>query len=134
MWSATPTHILDSNLFIDHVKSNDDGAKKILIQAGKGEIFASISAYTKFELWQGIANRDARRKYEWATSPCRVIIIDDQIATRAAELFHKYRGNGPSPGDVILAATAEKYDLIIYTRDNDFQLLAQDARITVRPY
>lgn len=134
MQSTTLTHILDANLFIDHVNAGDEGAKQVVLQAARGEIKASISVFTRFEIWQGINNRDARRKYEWVTSPCRVINIDDQIAIRAAYLFHKFKDNGTTPGDVILAATAEKYNLVILTRDADFQLLSQEANIHIESY
>lgn len=134
MRSTSLTHIIDANLFIDHVRVGDEGAKYVVLQAARGEIGASISAFTRFEIWQGIKNRDSRRKYELATAPCRVLGLDDQIAIRAAHLFHKFKDNGTSPGDVILAATAEKYNLIIFSRDTDFQLLAQEARITVQAY
>ena len=74
------------------------------------------------------------KKYELLLSPCYKIGLDYATAIRAGELMRKFSGNNISFGDAIIAATAEKYNLTICTRDRDFKLIAEEAKIITQRY
>lgn len=129
------THIFDTCVFIDHLKYSLPAAGTLILQAASGQLHASVSAITIAELWAGVRNRQDARDHELELAPFFPFVIDDAIAKRAGEIVHKYLRNGVSIADGIIAATAERHNLILYTRNVDhFQLIVQSANFVIQSY
>lgn len=93
----------------------------------------SVSTVTLTELELGVLAADtadrARRLRTFADVRASVdpLALDERVASQLAELLARLRAAGrrPTVFDTIIAATALRHDLPIYTQDADFDAIAQ---------
>jgi hypothetical protein len=99
----------------------------------------SVATVTLTELELGVlaagpADRSRRLRTLTAVREAVVALpLDEQVASRLAELLALLRGGGRKPKlfDTIIAATALHHDLPVYTQDDDFDAIA-DAHHDLR--
>jgi predicted nucleic acid-binding protein len=92
----------------------------------------SIATVTLTELELGVlaaepADRARRlRTLSAVRDGLAALPLDEQVASRLAELLAQLRASGRRPKlfDTIIAATALHHDLPVYTQDDDFQTIA----------
>jgi predicted nucleic acid-binding protein len=96
---------------------------------------ARISVATLTELMVGVRRAEDPRvrilREETLKRARRFVALacDEHVAARLAELLSRARAAGRRAGamDAIIAATALAQDLVIWTQDDDFQVLAELA-------
>ncbi|MCO5315325.1 MAG: PIN domain-containing protein [Solirubrobacterales bacterium] len=92
----------------------------------------SVATVTLTELELGVlaaAPADRARRLRTLSAVREAVAalpLDDQVASRLAELLAQLRGSGRKPKlfDTIIAATALHHDLPVYTQDDDFDAIA----------
>ncbi len=111
-------YLLDSNILIYHL--NGEGAITSFI---KGEMPKFISVISVTEL---LAKPSITLEQEFLITnfleQFRMLPLDVLVAKKAAEFKRKYNLTFP---DAIMAATAERYNLILITRDKGFKKVSE---------
>ena len=110
------TVLLDTSVFIDHLRGNQEARQALRRAVGHGERLAA-SVVTKVEVLAGMrvseeeATRTLFRAVEW-------IAVDDGIAERAGQLANQFVRSHPGvdPIDYVIAATAEHLGAQLWTR------------------
>lgn len=102
------------------------------------ELSVATATLTELELGvlaAGPADRARRlRTLSAVRESVAALPLDEQVASRLAELLASLRRSGRKPKlfDTIIAATALHYDLAVYTQDSDFDAIAaahEDLRV-----
>lgn len=120
-----PSRLFDTTVFVDHFRGKIPEATKLITQAIRGEFPAAFSILTDAELWAGLRNKDEQRAHRIVLSRLQRLPLTLTIARRAGQLRKQYQNHSPKTVDMIIAATAEYYNLPIYTdnvKDFDFIL------------
>ncbi|HVL98027.1 MAG TPA: type II toxin-antitoxin system VapC family toxin [Egibacteraceae bacterium] len=111
------TIVIDTAVLIDHLRGSDAARQALRAASDSGERPAS-SLVTKVEVLAGMraSEEDATRRLfavvEW-------IPVDDEIAERAGWLANRFLRSHPGvdPVDHIIAATVERMDARLWTRN-----------------
>ena len=109
--------IVDTSVLIDHLRGEETAREALRGAAAAGERLAA-SVLTKVEVLAGMRvpeERTTRRlldSLDW-------IAVDDEIAERAGALANRYLPSHPGvdPVDSVIAATAERIDARLWTRN-----------------
>ncbi len=121
------TYLLDSNLVIGHF-NNDPSAVHLLDQLAPDGI--AISVITYMEAYQGVLRSDdydeAEQRFSDLLSIIPVLPVSMPVARRCARLREALLGQGVQAGrvrgralDLVIAATAVEFGLILATRNVD---------------
>lgn len=119
--------LLDTSVFIDYFRGSPI-ARKIIFDMRSPNVTAGYSIITEAELWAGVIKFRTPEQHILLLKPFTRYFVNVTIARRAGELLAAIRTAAvakdrlPGLDDCIIAATAEYYHLIIYTRNkNHFQ-------------
>lgn len=122
-----PGYLADTSVFIATEQQRPLGAPP----AGDGRV--SVATLTELGVGVRRATTDATRTFREATLvrarrfvPLR---YDEAVADRLAEILSAGRTQGRRAGamDAIIAATALVHELVVWTQDDDFDVLAELA-------
>lgn len=125
--------LIDTNIFIDHLRKRNQRSSQRLEQLGNDEL-GRVSVFTIFEL---LSYRRASRQLdeiEEVLGPFTPIPVNRQIAERAAEIYRSIKQPSSKDTffrDVLIAASAEYFNLNILTSNiRDFnQMNLRKARV-----
>ena len=109
--------LVDTSVLIDHLRGDDAAREALRGATAAGERLAA-SVLTKVEVLAGMrvpeerATRRLLDRLDW-------IAVDDALAERAGVLAHRYLPSHPGvdPVDYVIAATAERIDARLWTRN-----------------
>ncbi len=132
MAATNPTRLFDTTVFVSHLRAESLQATRLIMEASRGKYTAAFSVITEAELWVGVRNEQDQHTHKTILFPLKRLPLTHTIARRAGELRRIYRNRSLKIGDAIVAATAEHYDLPLYTKNvKDFDFI---ATIKVIPY
>jgi predicted nucleic acid-binding protein len=111
------TTLVDTSVMIDHLRGHP-GARAVLERARADGERLIASVLSKIEVLAGMlpaeerATRQLLRVFEW-------IPVDDPLAERAGVLAHSFVRSHPGvdPVDYAIAATTERFDAVLWTRN-----------------
>lgn len=117
------THLLDTSVLIAYFHNSSPAATAYITQAATGQIVASVSSITSYEIWRGAQSSIQRTQAVNLFKVLSVLSITDEIALLAAEIYQKLPKsilNDPKVKpifdlDIIIAATAEHHRLNLVT-------------------
>jgi tRNA(fMet)-specific endonuclease VapC len=110
--------LLDTCFFIDHLKGKTPETAEIFKQVSSGKITAGFSIITDVELWAGVRDKSDERRHKILLRDLYRYPLTVVISHQAGDLLQRYKKAGfDDPGDAIIAATALKYHLPVYTRN-----------------
>lgn len=109
--------VVDTSVLIDHLRGNLT-ARQALLDAMAGEARLCSSVVVKVELLAGMRPAEEHRTrrllevLDW-------IPVDDEIAEHAGLLANRYLRSHPGvdPVDYIIAATVQRLDAVLWTRN-----------------
>ncbi|MFH1825493.1 MAG: PIN domain-containing protein [Candidatus Firestonebacteria bacterium] len=116
-------YLIDTDVLINHINKKKDTLIKL---SERENIILSLSVLNKFELYRGARTIKDKDIINDIVRFFDVIIVDDQIAEKAAELSQL--GNLYSLGimDLIIAATCILHNLILVTENKKhFKLIPE---------
>jgi hypothetical protein len=124
--------LFDTTVFIHHLLGKSPEATKLITQAISGAHPAAFSILTDAELWAGIRNEEEDHVHRLLLSRLTRLPINLSIARRAGKLVNLYKSHSLKLDDALIAATAEYYDIPLYTHnDKHFEFI---TTIKVIPY
>lgn len=132
-----PTHLFDTTVFIDHFRGKSKQVETLLKNAASGNVAGSISVITSAELWRGVCTRTDEHAHRLIISPFVRLSIDHELAIRGGELacLCKKHGFTVSIPDGLIAATAERHNLIIVTGNpSHFENIKMFANLRIESY
>ena len=119
---ATNRMVIDTNIFIEHLRAKDKN-KTILMQIpADAELF--ISAVTFYELLMGATSEQKEKEVSILIDSIPILAFSDEVARKAADIYHDLRKRNRMIGfrDIFIAATALAYDLPVKTNNRkDFE-------------
>lgn len=109
--------VVDTSVLIDHLRGNQT-ARQALFDAMAGDARLCSSVVVKVELLAGMRPAEEHRTrrllkvLDW-------IPVDDEIAEHAGLLANRYLRSHPGvdPVDYIIAATVQRLDAVLWTRN-----------------
>ncbi len=116
---TNPTRLFDTTVFIDHLRQKNKPAEQLIIEGISGEFPAAFSILTDAELWSGVRTQEEHRKHRILLSRFQRLPFTLTIARRVGVIrrIYKEKGHTVLIPDGIIAATAEHYNLPLYTRN-----------------
>ena len=111
------TVLVDTSVLIDHLRGDEAARRALASAARQGERLAA-SVVTKVEVLAGMRPEEeppTRR----LLSALDWIAVDDAIAEQAGSLASRFLRSHPGvdPVDFIIAATAERHEAVLWTRN-----------------
>ncbi len=111
------TILVDTSVMIDHLRGHE-AARAALVAARASEERLLASVLSKIEVIAGMRTDEERathalfRVFEW-------IAVDDELAERAGAIARSFVRTHPrvDPVDYAIAATAERFDAALWTRN-----------------
>ena len=126
--------LFDTTVFVDYWWGKTK-AKQLINQAVKGNIEGNYSIITDAELWTGVNDKKSAKDHKIMLAPHRRYLLNVAIARRSGELLRVYKNQDASLGDMLIAATAEYYGLLLVSRDRThFLPLQSDSVISLFTY
>lgn len=111
-------YLVDTNILIDHLRIGERKATEFLNNVEQGNLRASISVITEYELLASEKISLAQRKLiERLLKILPSISITSSMVKEAVNFTHKYRFG---MADSLIAATAFQTDSVLVTRDKIF--------------
>lgn len=110
--------LLDTSILIEILDR-----EKYLELIHAGEVYLSVISIYEYIRYKK-DKKFYKTKLEQAFS---VLQLDNNVLEKAAEIFTKLKEKGipVSENDIYIAATALAYDLELYTKDTDYQKIAE---------
>jgi predicted nucleic acid-binding protein len=111
------TIVVDTSVLVDHLRGSDAARQALVSAADAGERLAA-SVVTKVEVLAGMRTSEERATRE-LLGILHWIAVDDDIAEHAGQLANRYLPSHPGvdPIDYIIAATAQRLDVQLWTRN-----------------
>ena len=111
-------YLIDTNIIIDHLRIGEEKATNFLQKVERGEVKASISVITEYELLVSSKIIPSQKLIiQKLLSLLPSISITSPIVQQAIKFSQKYQLGLP---DSLIAATAFKTKSILLTRDKAF--------------
>lgn len=106
--------LLDSGILILQLRNHPGYITLIEQLSGQGALF--ISTMTRFEVLQGMKERERKQTFE-TLSVMESLPVSDDVADKAGELVRTWRTNGTTLGiaDSLISATAIHHGLPLVT-------------------
>ena len=125
--------LLDTDILSYYLKGNPTVQLNALKYLGQHETF-NISIITYYEILSGLSYKKATRQIEdfkRFAEKCNIINISNEIVEIGAEVYGTLRQNGFTIGnsDILIAATAIYYDLILITNNQKHYLPIDDLKL-----
>ncbi len=117
-------YLLDTTVFVDYLRQRPI-TNNIFSDIRANNIFAAYSIITEAELWAGISVLRTEAQHALILKPFQRYFINVSIARRAGELLALIRNSNPrgtslpTLSDCLIGATAEYYNLEVYTRNHN---------------
>ena len=107
--------VADTGIFIEHLRAKDKLSTTLYKIAENIDIY--ISAVTVYELYMGATTKDKEKDVRNITENFTVLPFTDNVAQKAAELYHKLRLSNQMVEfrDIFIAATCIVHELPIVT-------------------
>lgn len=107
--------VADTGIFIEHLRAKDKLSTTLYKISENQDRY--ISAVTLYELYMGATTREKERDVEELTEGFSVLPFTDDIAKKAAEIYHKLRVSNQMIEfrDIFIAATCIVNELPIVT-------------------
>ncbi len=116
------TYLVDTNIFIDHLRGGDRAATEFLLLIETGRVQACLSVLTEYELLSvpQLSAHEAREISRLlALMPS--LAVTSRVARMAAEFRRRYRTD---IADALIAATAKLRNAVLVTRNlKDFRAI-----------
>jgi predicted nucleic acid-binding protein len=123
---GTMKYLIDTNIIIDHLRFGEEKATNFLKKIERGEIKASISVITEYELLVSPKISSSQKLIiQRLLNLLPSISITSSIVKQAMKFTQKYQLNMP---DSLIAATSFKTKSILVTRDKIFSKI-KDIKI-----
>jgi predicted nucleic acid-binding protein len=141
MTTTGNSYLLDTTVFIDYLRGRPS-AKKIIFDTRSPTIEAGYSIITEAELWAGVRNFRTEEQHKLILQPFKRYFINVTIARQAGlikvqidQVVKGIKGES-SPGllDCMIAATAQYYDLKVFTNNSQHFKHFIDIGIAVEFY
>lgn len=119
---AADRMVIDTNIFIDHLRIKDKTNSILMQIPASAALF--VSAVTYYELLMGATSKAKENDIDLLISGVSILPFSDQVAQKAAEIYHDLRKRNKMIGfqDIFIAATALANDLPIKTNNRkDFE-------------
>jgi tRNA(fMet)-specific endonuclease VapC len=113
--------ILDTNILIEILKSNEEILKKLKAT----DVAYAISSISAMELFFGALNKNELAMLKKFVKSFEILHIDGSVSSVALELVAKYaKSHGLHIADALIAATAQNYKIKLYTLNTkDFRFI-----------
>ena len=119
--------LCDTNILIEYYKNNSDILNELKV-IGSHNI--GVSVITKAELFYGARNKQELFKIERHLSYCHCYDIDVEVSELFIQLMRNYAlSHRVSIPDMLIAATAIKYNLALYTLNTKDFYFIPDIRL-----
>ncbi len=108
--------VIDSNIFIEHLRAKDKPATKFsLLLNERKKLF--ISAVSVFELYMGATNMEKEKSIQLLIEGIAILPFDYKVSIKSAEIFHHLKSKNQliEFRDIFIAATCLVNDLPIIT-------------------
>jgi len=121
--SGIMKYLVDTNIIVDHLRIGEEKATNFLKKVERGEIKASISVITEYELSVSPKISHSQRLIiETLLTILPSISITSSIVRQAVKFSQKYQ---IGMADSLVAATAFKTKSILVTRDKIFSKIKE---------
>lgn len=111
-----PEYLFDTTVLVDNFRG-----KNVVVPFVQpildGTTTVWFSVITEAELWAGIKSSYEQVRYEALLRMMKRIPVTKTVARVAGELYSKYRHQGLSLSDALIAATARVYKKTLLTRN-----------------
>lgn len=107
--------VIDTSIFIEHLRAKDKLATTLYKIADNSEIF--ISFISLYELYMGATTRDKEKDVKIITEDLSILPFTDSVAVKAAQIYHQLKLNNQiiEFRDIFIAATCIVNELPIAT-------------------
>lgn len=107
--------VIDTGIFIEHLRIKDKTASTLYKLADNSDLF--ISAVSLYELYMGATTIEKEADVQNITSDLSILPFTDAVAQKAAEIYHQLRRSSQviEFRDIFIAATALVNELPIVT-------------------
>ncbi len=114
---ATDRMVIDTNIFIDHLRTKDKSNSSLMQLPTDAALF--ISAITFYELLMGATSAAKEKEVFILIDGIPILPFSDEVAQKAAEIYHDLRKRNKMIGfrDIFIAATALANDLPVKTNN-----------------
>ena len=112
---AAPGMVIDSGIFIEHLRAKDKTGTVLYSLADKTPLY--ISAVTLYELYMGATNDEKKRDIRLLTENISVLPFNYEIAIKAAEIYNELRKANQliEFRDIFIGATCIVYSIPLKT-------------------
>lgn len=111
-----PEYLFDSTVLIDNFRGKQ-AVNPFVQPVLAGTAVVCFSVITEAELWAGIKSPREQARYDALLALMKRVAVNKRIARVAGQLYGKYRHQGLSLPDAIIAATARVYKKTLLTRN-----------------
>ena len=107
--------VADTGIFIEHLRAKDKRSTTLYQIADNSEIY--LLAVTLYELHMGATSPEKQRDIAVITEDFTILPFTDEVARRAASIYHKLRLSNQMVEfrDIFIAATCLVHNLPIVT-------------------
>ncbi len=114
---ATDRMVIDTNVFIDHLRTKDKSNSSLMQLPTDAALF--ISAITFYELLMGATSIEKEKEVFILIDGIPILPFSDKVAQKAAQIYHDLRKRNKMIGfrDIFIAATALANDLPVKTNN-----------------
>ncbi len=105
--------VIDTGIFIEHLRKTNRANSHFSQLPPQTPLY--VSAITVFELLVGATNTTKWGEAQLLLSAVTILAVDENVASKAAQLFQQMRGNIIGFADTLIAATALAHGLPIKT-------------------
>ncbi len=112
---AAPGMVIDTGIFIEHLRSKDK--TKTVLYSILPQTTLCISAVTLYELYMGATTDEKKRDIQILTEDITVLPFNNEIAIKAAEVYHQLRKTNQviEFRDIFIGATCLVYEISLKT-------------------
>ncbi len=112
---AAPGMVVDSGVFIEHLRSKDKTKTILYSITGISQLY--VSAVTLYELYMGAPTKEKKNDIQLITKNISVIPFSDIVALKASEIYHELRKTNQMIEfrDIFIGATCIVYNIPLKT-------------------
>lgn len=124
-----PDYLFDSTVLIDYLRGHPSVRPYIQILLDEPRTVA-YSVMTEAELWAGIRDRQDEQRHKDALSRMSRLGVTSRVARIAGSFYGRFKSQGLSLPDAIIAATAIVHHKTLLTRNTrHFELLRDQVTL-----
>jgi len=107
--------VIDTGLFIEHIRAKDKLNTTLYLIPDNTELF--VSSITMYELYMGATTKEKENEVRSITEDLQVLPFTDAVAFKAAQLYHQLKKQNKliEFRDIFIAATCLVNDIPLAT-------------------